>query len=60
VIEASGAAIRSIYRDAFTAFLERWRARTRGEGIDYTLLVTDAPLDEALREFLLRRHDLTG
>lgn len=59
-IEASGSAIRGAYRDAFTAFLERWRSRTRGEGIAYTLLVNDAPLDEALREFLLRRHDLTG
>jgi uncharacterized protein (DUF58 family) len=59
-VEASGAAIRSAYRDAFAAFLERWRARTRGEGIDYTLLVTDAPLDEAIRGFLLRRHGTLG
>jgi uncharacterized protein (DUF58 family) len=47
--------IRGAYKDAFTAFLERWRTQTRAEGIDYTLLVTDAPLDEALRGFLLRR-----
>ncbi len=47
--------IRSAYKDAFTAFLERWRTQTRAEGIDYTLLVTDAPLDDALRGFLLRR-----
>lgn len=47
--------IRSAYKDAFTAFLEHWRTQTRAEGIDYTLLVTDLPLDEALRGFLLRR-----
>jgi uncharacterized protein (DUF58 family) len=48
--------IRSAYKDAFAAFVERWRTRTRAEGIDYTLLVTDAPLDDALRGFLLRRE----
>jgi uncharacterized protein (DUF58 family) len=47
--------IRTAYKDAFTAFLERWRTQTRAEGLDYTLLVTDTPLDEALRGFLLRR-----
>ncbi len=49
--------IRSAYKDAFAAFVERWRARTRAEGIDYTLLVTDTPLDDALRGFLLRRGE---
>jgi len=49
--------IRTAYKDAFAAFVERWRARTKAEGIDYTLLVTDTPLDEALRSFLLRRTD---
>jgi uncharacterized protein (DUF58 family) len=47
--------IRLAYKDAFAAFVERWRTRTRAEGLDYTLLVTDTPLDEALRGFLLRR-----
>jgi uncharacterized protein (DUF58 family) len=47
--------IRSAYKDAFTAFVERWRTQTRAEGLDYTLLVTDTPLDEALRGVLLRR-----
>jgi uncharacterized protein (DUF58 family) len=47
--------IRSAYKDAFAAFVERWRTQTRAEGIDYTLLVTDTPLDDALRGFLLRR-----
>ncbi len=48
--------IRTAYKDAFAAFVERWRTQTRAEGIDYTLLVTDAPLDDALRGFLLRRR----
>ena len=30
------------------------------ERIDYTLLVTDAPLDEAIRSFLLRRRGMVG
>lgn len=47
--------IRHGYKDALTAFLERWRTYSRAEGVDYTLLVTDTALDEALREFLLRR-----
>src|SRR5262249_59194672 len=47
--------IRTAYKDAFAAFVERWRMQTRAEGIDYTLLVTDTPLDDALRGFLLRR-----
>jgi uncharacterized protein (DUF58 family) len=59
-IEANGSAVRSAYRDAFAAFLERWRASMRGDGIDYTLLVTDAPLDDAIRGFLLRRHEARG
>ncbi len=48
--------IRTAYKDAFAAFVERWRTQTRAEGIDYTLLVTDTPLDDALRGFLLRRR----
>ena len=56
--EANGAAVRPAYRDAFAAFLERWRTRMCGHGIDYTLIVTDHPLDEALRGFLLRRHEV--
>jgi uncharacterized protein (DUF58 family) len=55
-LAANAGAVRSAYRDAFAAFLERWRVRVRSQGIDYALIVTDAPLDEALRAFLLRRH----
>ena len=43
------------YRDRVAAFLDGWRARLHGDAIDYSLLVTDAPLDDSLRGFLLRR-----
>ena len=47
--------VRHAYKDALAEFLERWRTYSRAEGVDYTLLVTDTPLDDALREFLIRR-----
>lgn len=55
VVVTNAASIKRSYREAFAAFLERWRARTRAEGMDYTLLVTDTPLEEPLRGFLMRR-----
>jgi uncharacterized protein (DUF58 family) len=51
----NAAGIKRAYREAFAAFVERWRSHTRAEGMSYTLLVNDAPLDEALRGFLMRR-----
>jgi uncharacterized protein (DUF58 family) len=51
----NAAGIKRAYREAFSAFVERWRSHTRAEGMDYTLLVNDAPLDDALRGFLMRR-----
>jgi uncharacterized protein (DUF58 family) len=47
--------VKHSYKDQLSAFLDRWRTNSRGEGVDYTLLVTDTPLDDGLREFLLRR-----
>jgi uncharacterized protein (DUF58 family) len=47
--------VKHAYKDQLSAFLDRWRTNARGEGVDYTLLVTDTALDEGLREFLLRR-----
>jgi uncharacterized protein (DUF58 family) len=44
------------YKDAVAAFLERWRTRTRAEGFQYLLAVTDTPPDRALRNFLLARR----
>jgi hypothetical protein len=35
--------------------LEELRDRARGSGMDYYLLVTDRPLDDALREYLMIR-----
>jgi uncharacterized protein (DUF58 family) len=43
------------YREAMAAFLERWRTRCASRGIDYVRLVTDEPLDTALRAYLRRR-----
>ena len=36
-------------------FLGRWRERSAAHGIDYSLVSTDLPLDQALRGYLLRR-----
>jgi uncharacterized protein (DUF58 family) len=43
------------YRREFADFVERWRARCAAQRIDYTRIVTDEPLDVALRRYLLRR-----
>lgn len=52
-LTGSGGAVS--YRHAFAEFLERWHARIARERIDYTRIVTDQPLDAALRSYLLRR-----
>lgn len=51
-----GAAVRPEYQRRIGAFLERWRTRCAAHGIDYTLAMTDTPLDDTLRGFLLRRR----
>jgi uncharacterized protein (DUF58 family) len=53
---AGGADSRSAYAERLAAFLGRWQARCTRYGIDYSRVVTDIPLDEALRGFLLRRR----
>ena len=53
VMAGPGSAIQ--YRHEFDAFLDRWRTRCASNGIDYTLVTTDTPLDGALRACLLRR-----
>jgi uncharacterized protein (DUF58 family) len=50
---AGDAAVR--YRAAFAAFLERWRSRCLASGIGYTRVLTDQPLDTALRAYLIAR-----
>ncbi len=47
---------RTSYKDAVTAFVERWRSRAAAEGFQYSLIVTDTPPEHALRNFLLRRQ----
>jgi uncharacterized protein (DUF58 family) len=44
------------YRDAMHAFLTRMTDASRREGLDYLRLVTDEPLEAALRQFLVRRR----
>lgn len=43
------------YRARMTAFLERWRTGAVAGGLDYARFVTDEPIDESLRRYLLRR-----
>jgi len=45
------------YRAKIDAHIERLRTRTRAAGMDYQLLVTDQPLDAALRSYLALRKE---
>jgi uncharacterized protein (DUF58 family) len=45
------------YRAKLDAHIENLRSRTRAAGMDYELLVTDQPLDGALRAYLARRKE---
>jgi uncharacterized protein (DUF58 family) len=56
----TGAAAAMEYRRAFAEFVERWRARCAQYRIDYTRVLTDQPLDAALRGYLLRRAGSHG
>lgn len=47
---------KTIYRAKMQMHIEQLRSRTRAAGMDYHLLVTDQPLDTALREYLSLRH----
>jgi uncharacterized protein (DUF58 family) len=47
---------RTIYAAKVDAHIEQLRSRARGAGMDYQLLVTDQPLDAALREYLSLRQ----
>jgi uncharacterized protein (DUF58 family) len=52
---SNGAAAGRPYREAISAFLERWRTRCATYGIDYVRLFTDTPLETGLRAYLRRR-----
>jgi uncharacterized protein (DUF58 family) len=54
-IMTSGGTAGAAYRRDVADFLERWRARCVAHGIDYTRVLTDMPLDVALRGYLLKR-----
>jgi len=45
------------YRTKIDAHIERLRSRAHGAGMDYELLVTDRPLDAALRSYLALRKE---
>ncbi len=49
------AAIADTYRSAVNEFLTRCRVHALRDGIDYALLKTDTPPEDALRDYLLRR-----
>jgi uncharacterized protein (DUF58 family) len=55
IVVANGRAAATPYREAISAFLERWRTRAATYGIDYVRLFTDQPLDAGLRAYLRRR-----
>ena len=54
-VVAGAAVAAAAYRRDFEAFQERWRLRCQAWGIDYTRVMTDMPLDAALRAYLIRR-----
>jgi hypothetical protein len=47
---------KTTYRQKIDAHVEALRSKTRAAGMDYQLLVTDQPLDAALREYLTLRE----
>jgi uncharacterized protein (DUF58 family) len=55
-IEVTPEYTKTIYRAKMQTHIEQLRSRTRAAGMDYHLLVTDQPLDTALREYLSLRH----
>ena len=55
-IEITPEYARDEYRKKIDRHLEELRDKTRGAGMDYHLLVTDRPLDDALREYLSIRQ----
>ncbi len=48
---------KTAYRAKIEAHIESLRSRVRGAGMDYQLLVTDRPLDAALRSYLALRKE---
>ncbi|MGH9407458.1 MAG: DUF58 domain-containing protein [Terriglobia bacterium] len=55
-VEVSPEYVEKQYRGKIDAHLENLRDRVRGAGMDYFPLITDRPLDAALREYLSIRQ----
>ena len=55
IVLSNGTVALRQYREAISAFLERWRTRCATYGIEYVRVLTDTPLDTALRGYLRRR-----
>jgi len=55
-IEVSPDFAKHEYRDRVDAHIEALRSKAKASGIDYFLLRTDRPLDDALREYLTIRQ----
>ncbi|MBZ5661674.1 MAG: DUF58 domain-containing protein [Acidobacteriia bacterium] len=55
-IEITPEYVRDDYQKKFDAHVEALRDKTRAAGMDYHLLTTDRPLDDALREYLSIRQ----
>jgi uncharacterized protein (DUF58 family) len=55
-IEITPEYVRDDYRKKFDAHVESLRDNARGAGMDYHLLATDRPLDDALRQYLSIRR----
>lgn len=49
--------VKTSYRAKVDAHIEALRDKARANGLDYQLLVTDRPLDAALREYLTLRQE---
>lgn len=47
---------KTTYREKVDAHIEALRSKTKAAGMDYQLLLTDQPLDNALREYLTLRQ----
>jgi uncharacterized protein (DUF58 family) len=56
-MEVIPAYTRSTYRARVEAHIEDLRSRARASGMDYKLLETSQPLDQALREYLTLRQE---
>lgn len=55
-IEVTPEYARGEYREKLDAHMEALRDKAHASGMDYHLLVTDRPLDDALREYLTIRQ----